>query len=78
MPEKLTLWLVSASNNRTISEITHVYARCEAHARELAQEWLAHHSHLPYSTLRACPHSFQYGLTRLPGYMDDDEQQNTQ
>ena len=78
MPEKLTLWLVSASNNKTFSEITHVYARCEAHAREIAREWLAQHAHLPYSTIRACPHGFQYGLTRLPGSMEEEEEQQQQ
>lgn len=68
MPEELMLWLISASDNKAVSEIMHVYAEDESDAREQAREWFALRPQLPYHVVRAYPNGFQYSLTRLPGH----------
>ena len=65
----LRLWIVLASN-KTFTELTHVYAQDEQHARELARSWLEKHAHLPEHELRECPHGFQFQFRRLPGTIE--------
>ncbi len=70
--ELLTLWIIFASNGK-MSELTHVYARDEAHARQQVQVWLEKRPALPEHTFRAYPSGFRFGFTTLPGSVLDDD-----
>jgi hypothetical protein len=79
MSDELTLWVVRASDNETLSELTYVYARDEEHARELAQGWFTQYPYLPYHYFRAFPSGFRVGgmreqYTRLPGHTPTTEE----
>ena len=65
-PETLTLWILTA-HNAFYGELTFVYARDEAHAREEARDWLARHQHLPQLSLTAYPNGFRVMARYLPG-----------
>jgi hypothetical protein len=63
---KWTLWVIHATDGKR-SELTHVYAFNEQHARERACTWVAAHPHLPEVHFRAFPGGFSMGHRWLEG-----------
>lgn len=60
---KWTLWVIHATDGKR-SELTHVYAFNEQHARERACTWIEAHPHLPEVEFKAFPGGFCMGRRR--------------
>lgn len=63
---KWTLWVIHATDGKR-SELTHVYAFDEQHARERACTWIAAHPYLSKVDFRAFPGGFSMGRRWLEG-----------
>lgn len=63
--------LVVASDGKSYSQLTHVYAETYEQAVQEAREWHKNYSHLPLLIVRAQPQGFQAGFRRLPGRIEE-------
>ena len=63
--------LVAASDGKSYTELTHIYAETYEQALQEAREWHKGYAHLPILTVRAQPQGFQAGFRRLPGRVEE-------
>ncbi len=66
-----THYLVAASDGKSFSQLTNVYAETDEQALQEAREWHKGYAHLPILTVRAQPQGFQAGFRRLPGRVEE-------
>lgn len=66
-----THYLVAASDDKSYTQLTHVYAEKYEQALQEAREWHKDYSHLPVLTVRAQPQGFQVDSRRLPGKVEE-------
>ncbi len=66
--------LVAASDGKSYTELTHIYAETYEQALQEAREWHTGYAHLPLLTVRAQPQGFQAGFRRLPGKVEETMQ----
>ena len=68
--------LVVASDGKTCSQLTNIYAETYEQAMLEAQAWHADHfPKLPMLTVKAQPQGFQAGFLRLPGIIEETAMQ---
>ena len=65
--------LVAASDGKSYTELTHIYAETYEQALQEAHEWHQSYQHLPILTVRAQPQGFQAGFRRLPGVVEETQ-----
>ena len=63
--------LVAASDGKSYTQLTNIYAETYEQALQEAQEWHKDYQHLPILTVRAQPQGFQAGFRRLPGVVEE-------
>ena len=63
--------LVAASDGKSYTQLTNVYAETYELALQEAQEWHKDFSHLPILIVKAQPQGFQAGFCRLPGVVEE-------
>ena len=63
--------LVAASDGKSYTELTHIYAETYEQALQEAREWHTGYAHLPFLTVRAQPQGFQAGFRLLPGRVEE-------